>query len=90
MGFNENQTQTMQAVEPVVSIEKPELINGSHAVIQSLIAEGVETIFGYPGGAIMPVYDAFYDYRGKINHFRWRHEQGVGMARKVLHALRVK
>ena len=43
MGFNENQTQTMQVIEPVASIAKPELMNGSHDVIQSLIAEGVET-----------------------------------------------
>ena len=62
MEFNENQTQTLQTAEPAVSVAKPELINGSHALIQSLIKEGVETIFGYPGGAIMPVYDAIYDY----------------------------
>lgn len=80
MGFNENQTQTMQAVEPVASIAKPELINGSHAVIQSLIAEGVETIFGYPGGAIMPVYDAIYDYQDQVNHILVRHEQGAAHA----------
>ncbi|WP_026631939.1 biosynthetic-type acetolactate synthase large subunit [Dyadobacter alkalitolerans] len=80
MGFNENQTQTMQVIEPVASIAKPELINGSHAVIQSLIAEGVETIFGYPGGAIMPVYDAIYDYQEHINHILVRHEQGAAHA----------
>lgn len=57
-----------------------ELINGSHAVIRSLLAEGVETIFGYPGGAIMPVYDAIYDYQDKINHILVRHEQGAGHA----------
>ncbi len=38
-------------------------ITGAEAVIRSLIAEGVETIFGYPGGAIMPIYDALYDFR---------------------------
>ncbi len=59
---------------------KPELINGSHAVIQSLIAEGVKTIFGYPGGAIMPVYDAIYDYQDQINHILVRHEQGAAHA----------
>lgn len=80
MGFNENQTQTMQVIEPVASIAKPELINGSHAVIQSLIAEGVETIFGYPGGAIMPVYDAIYDYQDQVNHILVRHEQGAAHA----------
>ncbi|MCF0065465.1 biosynthetic-type acetolactate synthase large subunit [Dyadobacter chenwenxiniae] len=70
----------MQAVEPVAAIVKPELINGSHAVIQSLIAEGVETIFGYPGGAIMPVYDAIYDYQDQVNHILVRHEQGAAHA----------
>ncbi|MCE7067562.1 biosynthetic-type acetolactate synthase large subunit [Dyadobacter sp. CY326] len=80
MGFNENQTQTLQAVEPVAAIAKPELINGSHALIQSLIAEGVETIFGYPGGAIMPVYDAIYDYQEQVNHILVRHEQGAAHA----------
>jgi acetolactate synthase-1/2/3 large subunit len=80
MGFNENQTATIQASEPVVSVAAPELINGSHAVIQSLIAEGVQTIFGYPGGAIMPVYDAIYDYQDQINHILVRHEQGAAHA----------
>jgi acetolactate synthase-1/2/3 large subunit len=80
MGFNENQTQTLQVIEPIASIAKPELINGSHALIQSLIAEGVETIFGYPGGAIMPVYDAIYDYQDQVNHILVRHEQGAAHA----------
>ncbi|MEO6281940.1 MAG: biosynthetic-type acetolactate synthase large subunit [Dyadobacter sp.] len=80
MEFNENQTQIMQAVEPTVAVAKPELINGSHALIQSLIAEGVETIFGYPGGAIMPVYDAIYDYQDQVNHILVRHEQGAAHA----------
>ncbi len=52
-------------------------INGSHAFMQSLIAEGVKTIFGYPGGAIMPVFDALYDYSDKVNHILTRHEQGA-------------
>ena len=50
-------------------------ITGSEAVIRSFLAEGVETIFGYPGGAIIPVYNALYDYRDKINHILVRHEQ---------------
>ena len=45
--------------------------------MQSLIAEGVDTLFGYPGGAIMPVYDALYDYRDRLNHILVRHEQGA-------------
>ncbi|MEM7659783.1 MAG: biosynthetic-type acetolactate synthase large subunit [Bacteroidota bacterium] len=52
-------------------------VNGAEAVILSLIAEGVDTIFGYPGGAIMPVYDAMYDYLDQINHILVRHEQGA-------------
>ena len=52
-------------------------IKGSEAVIRSLIEEGVDTIFGYPGGAIMPVYDALYDYRHKLKHVLTRHEQGA-------------
>ncbi len=50
-------------------------ISGSEAVIRSFLAEGVDTIFGYPGGAIIPVYDALYDYRDRINHILVRHEQ---------------
>lgn len=52
-------------------------ITGSEALIRSLINEGVNTIFGYPGGAIMPVFDCLYDYRDRINHILVRHEQGA-------------
>jgi len=52
-------------------------ISGAQAVIESLLAENVETIFGYPGGAIMPIYDALYDFTEKINHILVRHEQGA-------------
>ncbi|MET0244280.1 MAG: thiamine pyrophosphate-binding protein, partial [Flavitalea sp.] len=51
-------------------------VSGSVAVLEALIAEGADTIFGYPGGAIMPIYDALYDYREKIKHILVRHEQG--------------
>ena len=51
--------------------------SGSKAVIESLLREGVEVIFGYPGGAITPVYDILYDYRDRINHVLTRHEQGA-------------
>ena len=51
-------------------------ISGSVAVLEALIAENVTTIFGYPGGAIMPIYDALYDYADKLNHILVRHEQG--------------
>src|ERR1700722_6304508 len=51
-------------------------LSGSQAVLEAFLAEGVETIFGYPGGAIMPIYDALYDYRDRLNHILVRHEQG--------------
>ena len=50
---------------------------GSKAVLDAFVAEGVETIFGYPGGAIMPIYDALYDYNDKLKHILVRHEQGA-------------
>ena len=53
------------------------IISGAEAVIRSLLAEDVSTIFGYPGGAIMPIYDALYDFRGDVNHILVRHEQGA-------------
>jgi len=52
-------------------------IRGAEAVMHCLLEEGVTTIFGYPGGAIMPVYDALYDFREQINHVLVRHEQGA-------------
>ncbi len=55
-------------------------ISGSHALIKSLLAENVKTIFGYPGGAIMPIYDALYDYQDQIRHILVRHEQGAAHA----------
>ena len=54
-----------------------EKISGAEAVVRSLIAEGVKIIYGYPGGAIMPVYDEFYKYHEEINHVLTRHEQGA-------------
>jgi acetolactate synthase-1/2/3 large subunit len=51
-------------------------LTGSQAVLEAFIAEGVDTIFGYPGGAIMPIYDALYDYHDKLKHILVRHEQG--------------
>ncbi|WP_298650310.1 biosynthetic-type acetolactate synthase large subunit [uncultured Proteiniphilum sp.] len=56
---------------------KTETIPGSEVLIRSLIAEGVDTIFGYPGGAIMPVFDALYDHKEEVRHILVRHEQGA-------------
>ena len=53
------------------------MTDGSEALIKSLIEEGVDTIFGYPGGQIIPVFDKFYSYTDKINHVLVRHEQGA-------------
>src|SRR5436190_21041428 len=52
-------------------------LSGSQALLKSLLVEGVTIIFGYPGGAIMPVYDALYDYSDKLRHVLVRHEQGA-------------
>ncbi len=59
-------------------VKEKELLSltGSQAVLEAFIAEGVKTIFGYPGGAIMPIYDALYDYHDKLTHILVRHEQG--------------
>ncbi len=51
-------------------------ITGSEALLEALLIEGVDIIFGYPGGAIMPIYDALFDYGDKLNHILVRHEQG--------------
>lgn len=55
-------------------------ITGAEALMRSLEHEGVKTIFGYPGGSIMPVFDALYDHRQTLNHILVRHEQGAAHA----------
>ena len=55
-------------------------ITGAEAVIKTLVDLGVKEVFGYPGGAIMPVYDALYDYQDKLHHILVRHEQGAAHA----------
>lgn len=52
-------------------------ITGSEALLKALIAEGVDTIFGYPGGQAIPIYDSLYDYRDQLKHILVRHEQGA-------------
>jgi len=52
-------------------------MTGAQAILQCLVEEGVDTIFGYPGGAIMPVYDALIDFEDKLRHILPRHEQGA-------------
>lgn len=59
---------------------KTEKMSGSEAVLRCLLEEGVDTIFGYPGGAIMPIYDLLYKYMDRLNHILVRHEQGASHA----------
>lgn len=60
--------------------DQPTFLTGAQAIMQSLVEQGVTTIFGYPGGAIMPTYDALYDYQDQLHHILVRHEQGAGHA----------
>ncbi|MEO0627837.1 MAG: biosynthetic-type acetolactate synthase large subunit, partial [Bacteroidota bacterium] len=57
--------------------EETRIMSGAQALVSALIAEDVAHIFGYPGGAIMPVYDALYDVEDQIHHILTRHEQGA-------------
>lgn len=68
----------MNTTEKIKAGEQPApCITGSQALIESFLREGVDTLFGYPGGAIIPVYDALYDYRDRLRHILVRHEQGA-------------
>jgi acetolactate synthase-1/2/3 large subunit len=60
--------------------KKTRKLSGSAALLEIFLAEKVDTIFGYPGGAIMPIYDALYDYQDKLKHILVRHEQGAAHA----------
>ncbi len=68
--------ETLEAKKETTATKQTQTINGSQAVLEAFVAEGVDTIFGYPGGAIMPIYDALYDYHDKLKHILVRHEQG--------------
>ena len=69
------ETQTITNTETAKKVT--ERISGSEAIVRCLIAEDVKIIYGYPGGAIMPVYDELYKYQDKIHHVLTRHEQGA-------------
>ena len=60
--------------------KQTERLNGAQAILKSLLAEDVDTIFGYPGGAIMPIYDEMMEYEDRIKHILTRHEQGAAHA----------
>src|SRR5512133_292319 len=64
-------------VEAPIDIPKKIRITGAEAIMLSFINEGVDTIFGYPGGAIMPVYDALTNFTDRLRHILTRHEQGA-------------
>lgn len=68
------QPKPIVAPNPVPAVRE---LSGSVAVLEAFLAEGVDIIFGYPGGAIMPIYDALYDYQDKLKHILVRHEQGA-------------
>ena len=69
--------ETLTIQSQIKDTETTERISGSEAVIKCLLAEGVDILYGYPGGAIMPVYDELYKYQDKIHHVLARHEQGA-------------
>lgn len=72
--------KTQTADKTKEEANKVERITGSEAVIRCLLAEGVEILYGYPGGAIMPVYDELFKFQDKIHHVLTRHEQGAAHA----------
>ncbi len=72
--------ETLQAIPAPAVQNKTAAItsqSGSYAVMDALVQENVKTIFGYPGGAIMPIYDALYDFKEQVKHILVRHEQGA-------------
>ena len=80
-------SKTITAVKPganesevSVTSAAAEEVTGAEALLKSLIEEGVDTVFGYPGGAIMPVYDRLLDYSDSLRHILTRHEQGAAHA----------
>jgi acetolactate synthase-1/2/3 large subunit len=69
--------ETQMKSQTAETASKVKRVRGAEAVILSMIEEGVEVMFGYVGGAIMPVYDALYDYQKQLHHVMVRHEQGA-------------
>ena len=77
--MNSNNMEAIKSSQKLAKSDttNPVRITGAEAVLKCLVAEGVDLIFGYPGGAIMPFYDALYGYHDKIKHILTRHEQGA-------------
>ena len=69
--------ETLEITATKTAVPAIRTCTGSAAVLEAFLAEGVDTIFGYPGGAIMPIYDALYDYKDRLKHILVRHEQGA-------------
>ena len=67
----------MEQKTPETKAQESVTLTGGQVLLEAFIQEGVTTIFGYPGGAIMPIYDALYDYNEKLEHILVRHEQGA-------------
>ena len=64
------------------------VLNGSEIVIECLKEQGVKTVFGYPGGAILNIYDALYKHQDEIHHILTSHEQGAAHYRKLARYLK--
>jgi acetolactate synthase-1/2/3 large subunit len=69
--------ETLEVKKEIKAKHKIRKLSGSAALLEVFLSEKVDTIFGYPGGAIMPIYDALYDYQQKLKHVLVRHEQGA-------------
>ncbi|MFT5737785.1 MAG: acetolactate synthase-1/2/3 large subunit [Maribacter sp.] len=69
--------QTVKEKKTATKTKKTITISGAEAIIHCLLAEGVDLLYGYPGGAIMPVYDELYKFQDKLTHILVRHEQGA-------------
>lgn len=68
--------EKVDSTPQIAAAEAPKSHTGGQVLLEAFLKEGVTTIFGYPGGAIMPIYDALYDYADKLQHILVRHEQG--------------
>ncbi|MEZ4955065.1 MAG: biosynthetic-type acetolactate synthase large subunit [Saprospiraceae bacterium] len=73
----DSQTTTTAAKPSANGQQATQLLSGSEITLRTLVGEGVDMVFGYPGGAIMPIYDALYDFEGALKHILTRHEQGA-------------
>ena len=77
MNYNMEPMETLKAQKQAKTSQKSIRITGAEAIIHCLLAEGVDLIYGYPGGAIMPVYDELYKFQDQLTHILTRHEQGA-------------